>query len=264
MNYRPQIFGTCGHVFMRTCVFLVVAASLASCATPYQQVGFSGGYTERGLGNGLYRVDFQGNGYTSGQRAADLALLRTAEFSLEEGCAYFLLVDERNFVDTSTKITTPTTTTMTYGGGYASATTFGGVSVPVVKPSTSNVFRCFKEKPEGVEAYSSQTVLTNLSARYGITTKKGRFGVYFATEIPPQYEYQGGGAYVLRVVADRPMARSGIQSGDIVIEVGGTRIRSTEDVANQLGKVPPNSRVSITALRGSKQMTFDLVTDGVQ
>ncbi len=67
---------------------------LSGCATSYQQKGFTGGYSETQLAPDVFRVNFQGNGYTSSERAQDFALLRAAELSLERGFRYFALLDE--------------------------------------------------------------------------------------------------------------------------------------------------------------------------
>jgi hypothetical protein len=38
--------------------------SMAGCATAYQPLSFTGGYTDRPLATGQYEVAFYGNGYT--------------------------------------------------------------------------------------------------------------------------------------------------------------------------------------------------------
>ncbi len=62
-------------------VFLLLASVfslwfLSGCATSYQQRGFAGGYSETQLAPDVFRVNFEGNGYTSSERAQDFALLR--------------------------------------------------------------------------------------------------------------------------------------------------------------------------------------------
>lgn len=67
---------------------------LAGCATSYQPKSFSGGYSEIRLREDLFEVSFQGNGSTSRERAADFALLRSAEVALENGFPYFVIISE--------------------------------------------------------------------------------------------------------------------------------------------------------------------------
>ena len=45
----------------------------------------SGGFTESQLDTNVFRVTFKGNGYTSPDRAEDMALLRSAELALQHG-----------------------------------------------------------------------------------------------------------------------------------------------------------------------------------
>lgn len=78
---------------MGALAFLVI---LFSCTT-YSRAGsgiIGGGYNDFPLGNGRYRVEAYGNGYTSMQRVESIALKRAAELTLEKGHKYFYLIDE--------------------------------------------------------------------------------------------------------------------------------------------------------------------------
>ena len=50
-----------------------------------QSQGMSGGFSETQLDTNVYTVRFSGNGYTSPSKAADFALLRSAEITLMRG-----------------------------------------------------------------------------------------------------------------------------------------------------------------------------------
>lgn len=65
--------------------------SVSGCATAYQSKRLSGGFEETRLGDGMYQVRFQGNGYTSQDRASQFLLRRCAELTLEHGQRYFAL-----------------------------------------------------------------------------------------------------------------------------------------------------------------------------
>ena len=82
---------------------------MVGCATPYQPLGFTGGYSELPLSDNVFKVSFAGNGYTGRNTVADYALLRSAEVSLSKGYRYFIVTDERSYSDHST-FTTPSTT----------------------------------------------------------------------------------------------------------------------------------------------------------
>ena len=155
-----------------TSVLLVLM--LAGCATSYQKKGFTGGWSETQLDENLFRVNFQGNGYTSSQRAWDFALLRSAELALDNNYKYFILLGQDSVVNNSSYTTQ--TTSRTTGNAYAtgnnasfSATTYstGGNTYNIAKPSSANTVLCFKEKPAHF-SYDAQFIYKSITAKYDI------------------------------------------------------------------------------------------------
>lgn len=63
------------------------------CATPYQQSGYRGGFTETRLAPDIFAISFAGNSFTSPERVSDFALLRTAELTLNKGDNRFTLLN---------------------------------------------------------------------------------------------------------------------------------------------------------------------------
>jgi hypothetical protein len=53
--------------------------TMAGCATAYQPLSFSGGYTDRALSAGQYEVAFYGNGYTRSDDVLELFHRRASE-----------------------------------------------------------------------------------------------------------------------------------------------------------------------------------------
>lgn len=151
---------------------LTLVACLAACASPYQREGFGGGYSETQLSENIFKVSFRGNGYTSGDRAADMALLRSAEIALENGFQYFAVIDEQSSASYGT-YTTPTTTNASvtaYGNSaYGSATTYGGQTFFITKPRSTNLIACFKEKPEGLFVFDAGFVSKSLRQKFGLS-----------------------------------------------------------------------------------------------
>lgn len=120
-------------------VSLLFASILQSC-TPYGPAGYMGGYTDRILGGGYYTVNFAGNGYTSPQRVADLALLRACELALRDGYAKFVTIGARNNTVTDYAQTPGmATTTGSYSyGTYVGTTVYTPpTSIPISKPDTN-------------------------------------------------------------------------------------------------------------------------------
>jgi hypothetical protein len=133
-------------------VCVAYAAAGAGCATGYHARGFSGGYSDTRLGENVFQVWFNGNGFTNRERAEDFALLHSAEIAQAAGFPYFVIVDSRSLTNTYTG-TSPTTTsgsaTRVGNTTTLSATTTGGDSYSVSKPSERNTVLAFREKPAG-------------------------------------------------------------------------------------------------------------------
>ncbi|CAG8868684.1 CC0125/CC1285 family lipoprotein [Pseudomonas fluorescens] len=148
---------------------------LSSCASTYTpQSTFPGfnGYFDTQLGENIFQVGFQGDGYDSRGRVTDLALLRSAEVALQNGFAYFVIA---NMADNSSganyvaPTTTQATATIVGNTGYGTATTYGGQSFFFTYPNTTNTIVCFKEKPaiQGL-VYEAKFVVASLKAKHGI------------------------------------------------------------------------------------------------
>lgn len=158
-------------------IVMSLAASilLSACATTYQSVGATGGYSETRLDEKVFRVSFKGNGYTSQERASDFALLRCAEIALQHGYEYFAIIDEQNYTKNST-YTTPTTSSTTaniygsgnYAYGTATTTTSGGQTYNIAKPRTMNTIILLDNKPEEGFAYNAKFIYRELRAKYEI------------------------------------------------------------------------------------------------
>ena len=155
----------------------LVGLALIGCATPYQSKGFTGGFSETQLDVNVFQVSFRGNAYTSGERAADFTLLRSAELAIENGYSYFIIVDSERSSQTSS-YTTPTTSHTTgsvYGSGnyvYGSATTTttGGQTYFYSKPRSTNTIVLFREKPEinGL-VYNAEFVVRSIRQKHGMS-----------------------------------------------------------------------------------------------
>lgn len=155
---------------------LLLSSVLAACATAYQSVGLTGGFSETQLGDNIFQVYFKGNGWTSRERATDFSLLRSAELTLENGFTHFIIVDSSRYSKKGL-YTTPRTSYTTgnaysYGSGaYGSATTttYGGQTFLTSKPRSTNTIVCFKGKPqiEGL-VYDAKFVYKSVTEKYDI------------------------------------------------------------------------------------------------
>jgi hypothetical protein len=82
----------------RVLMIAAIAVGLASCATPYAQQGVLGGFDVKELRSDVFRVSFQGNGYTSRESVQVYWLYRCAQLALEKGFAGFEILSDMRFV----------------------------------------------------------------------------------------------------------------------------------------------------------------------
>ena len=154
---------------------IAILSLLTGCATPYSSTGFLGGYSDTVLAPDVYRISFQGNGYTSKERTQDFALLRAADLTLSHGYRYFGLINESEG-GRGGVINTPGyayTTGNAYAIGnavYGSARTtyIPGASIPFFFPESGLLIRCFHERPAGAFALDASFVSSSLRAKYQI------------------------------------------------------------------------------------------------
>jgi len=88
-NLQNFVIGSFALMF-----FMILTVS--GCATPYQAKGLTGGFTETRLSEDAYQVQFEGNGYTSQEKASRFILRRCAELSLEHGKRYFTVTSNES------------------------------------------------------------------------------------------------------------------------------------------------------------------------
>jgi hypothetical protein len=84
---------------MNKLLLLAVSFFAISCATPYQQIGFRGGYSETRLAKDMYEVHFKGNFYTDAQTVRNHLLRRCAELAKSNGYTHFLSVSSNQSSD---------------------------------------------------------------------------------------------------------------------------------------------------------------------
>ena len=154
---------------MHKWVILVISILIISgCATKYQTVGFTGGYSETRLGNNIFNVSFKGNGYTSREKTADFTLLRSAELCLKNGFKYFIISNSEKHINL---YTTPKSydSSGTINGSSFNATTTQHGGITFRRPSENNTVVCFKEKPKmNTIVYQAEFIIKSIKTKYGI------------------------------------------------------------------------------------------------
>lgn len=142
---------------------------VSSCATSYQPRGFwSGGYKEAQLAHNIFQVTFDGNGFTSKEKARDYSLLRVAELMKANNYNYFIVIS--NIDDT--------THSSIYTGTYLNTGKKTGVMVGQAsdtgEPSNNTTAVGYKSKAEiqgGQQPYETDLVIQSIRAKYNISNK---------------------------------------------------------------------------------------------
>lgn len=86
---------------------LLALLLVCSCATPYQQHGLRGGYSERQIDDNTWAVSCEGNAYTSREQLEDYLIHRCAEVTVEQNADYFVIVRshvERGYASATIKV----------------------------------------------------------------------------------------------------------------------------------------------------------------
>ena len=248
---------------------------LTGCATRYQNFSFSGGFVEKQLSRNEFTVLFGGNGYTTGQRAIDLCMLRCAEITLGHGFHYFILTANNAGYDTSTAVTVGNSISTGYGGGVFVATT-----QVIPKPSASNRILCFRKKPTATaEYFDAQNVFNELSQKYSVHKDVQKFPGFeppIATVglnlevIPRTYPIRtvnigepAGEKSRLKIqsFAEGCLAQeAGLKKGDEICGLDGVSISDLGKYNEQMAKWEIGQIVQVSTRRGGKEIIVPVKT----
>ncbi|PIK15523.1 hypothetical protein [Halobacteriovorax sp. JY17] len=127
---------------MKKITQLLLLLSLISCSTGYHKQSLSGGYNDTQLAETIYKVRFNGNGYTSLPRVQRFLLRRYAELTIEKGYDYFLELSADDLSD------------------YSIGSSWDNESVDVTtRHSASGVIKLYKAGEEPSNAYNPYLIL---------------------------------------------------------------------------------------------------------
>jgi hypothetical protein len=134
---------------MRTALVAVAALALAACATPYQKMGFRGGYEDTRVDETTFIVEFSGNAFVSRGTVDTYIHYRCAELTLEAGYDYFVVLKD------------------VAGGGMYGTASYGSVSVSE-KPASTVHIKIFKgKKPDDPYAYDAREIIRVVGPKVG-------------------------------------------------------------------------------------------------
>jgi serine protease Do len=72
---------------------------------------------------------------------------------------------------------------------------------------------------------------------------------------------EGSRAVTTDIIKDTPAAESGMKPGDVVLQIGRTKVREPEDILDASFFLTAGDVVPITVMRGKEKLTFDVQAD---
>src|SRR5881396_1577222 len=123
-----------------------------------------------------------------------------------------------------------------------------GEVVGIVVSSLENKSACYAVPIEAAEKIRSDFV------RFG-EARHGWVGINVSEAAQP---VEGSRAEMTQIMEETPAARSGIKSGDILLQVGQKKVTQPEDVLDASFFVTAGDTVPITVLRGNQKLTFNV------
>ena len=130
-----------------------------------------------------------------------------------------------------------------------------GLSEAYIPPAQGAVALGFAIPAETVVRVADELLEDGRAEHAYLAVQFGRLTPQIAEQLGVDRE----GALVLGVGDGGPAADAGVQPGDVVIEAGGERIRSTEDVLAVLRRASPGDRLPLTVLRDGREVRLDVV-----
>ena len=86
----------------------------------------------------------------------------------------------------------------------------------------------------------------------------GRVRFKITLGIMPDYSYQDGGVRVDGVSDDRPAAKAGIKAGDVIIQLGDTKIQGMQSYMEALSRLKEGDKSNVTVLRKGQSVTMPI------
>ena len=154
------------EVITKLALLAVICLTLSSCATPYQPSGFRGGYSDFQVDANTFRVEFEGNGYTSDKYTSLYLLYRCAELTTQQGYDYFVIIGQEANSQTGF-LTTPGSFQANTSGSRTTGTMSPGFMIPISFPSASAVIKVYKgDKPsDHPAAFNAKELLEYLGPK---------------------------------------------------------------------------------------------------
>lgn len=133
-----------------------------------------------------------------------------------------------------------------------------GINTAILGPSGGNVGIGF-----AIPSNIAQQVLKHL-VKFG-EVRRGRLGISSQNLTPELAEAFGiknqRGAAIIDIVPGSVAEKAGLKRGDVVVAVGGRRVRNSDDVRNIMGLILVGQEVELDIVRDNKKRTVRVVVE---
>lgn len=128
-----------------------------------------------------------------------------------------------------------------------------GINTAILAPARGNIGIGF-----AIPANMAKSVMTQL-IQFG-DVKRGLLGIG-AEDISPELQSEFGvknGAIISQVLPYSPAQLAGLKTGDVIVGINTTPIKSASDVINTVGFLRVDSKINVNIMRGNKPMTLEV------
>src|SRR5688572_9203230 len=153
----------------------------------------------------------------------------------------------RYFSTTHVRVNLPTQR----GEAGAPLLNFKGEVIGILIASIDNGSACYALPIDAAEKIRNDFI------RFG-EPRHGWIGINVAAAQKPA---EGSTAEMTEIMKDTPAFGSGVQPGDILLQVGKTPVRQPEDVIDASFYITAGDTVPITVMRGNEKLTFEVESD---
>ena len=154
---------------------------------------------------------------------------------------------DRYFSTTHVRVNLPTQR----GEAGAPLLNFKGEVVGILVAQIENGSACYALPIDAAEKIHNDFI------RFG----EARHGWIGTTVAQAEKPIEGSTAQVTEVMKDTPAFGSGINPGDIVLQIGKTKVRQPEDIIDASFFISAGDTVPIVVVRGNEKMTFEIKSD---
>ena len=154
---------------------------------------------------------------------------------------------DRYFCTTHVRVNLPTQR----GEAGAPLLNFKGEVIGILVAQIENGSACYALPIDAAEKIRNDFI------RFG-EARHGWIGINVAQAEQP---VEGSTAKMTEIMKDTPAFGSGAQTGDVLLQVGKTKVRQPEDVIDASFFITAGDTVPITVMRGNEKKTFEIQAD---